>query len=44
MAHPKSQFRLGVKQQEKVKKVAAIIHNEMKDFKGPFSSWPPPSN
>ena len=30
--------------EEKVKKVAAIIRDEIKDFKGPFSSWPPPSN
>ena len=27
-----------------MKKVAAIIRNEIKDFKGPFSSWLPPSN
>ena len=27
-----------------MKKVAAIIRDEIKDFKGPFSSWPPPSN
>ena len=30
--------------EEKVKKVAAIIRNEIKDFRDPFSSWPPPSN
>ena len=27
-----------------MKKVAAIIRDEIKDFKGPFSRWPPPSN
>ena len=27
-----------------MKKVAAIIRNEIKDFRDPFSSWPPPSN
>ena len=34
------QFRCNTRE-EKVKKVAAIICDEIKDFKGPFSSWPP---
>ena len=30
--------------EKKVKKVVAIIHDKIKDFKDHFSSWPPPSN
>ena len=37
------QFRCNTRE-EKVKKVAAVICDEIKDFKGPFSSWPPLSN
>ena len=48
MAHAKSQFSLGVTQQKKKVKpaqiIAAIIQDKIKDFKGPFGSWPPPSN
>ena len=37
------QFRRNTTE-EKVKKVAGMIRDEIKDFKGPFNSWPPPSN